>query len=167
MGHQFYKYGCLPYEIRHDYDCNQLTAAGWAQCLNAGGWSTGTTAAVFANASKGAIGLGVGAPTNYNDATLTSVTGLTGTTNWQLNTTVAYTAAVSATPATFVFVATFPTGYPNGAAITEFAVAAMTANGVAVTVTPVTLPMVNHGSCTAGTKTASQTWTVTATLTFS
>lgn len=160
----FFEYGCLPYEVYRVEDCNSLTAAGWTLAMATGSW-LGTTGTKF-SASVGRIGLGTGAPTNYNDTALTSVAGITGTGNWTLVSGIpVWTAPTGATPGNYVFQATFATAYGNGAAITEFAVDQGTSTAVSNLVTAVPT-MVNHGTCAAGTKTVAQTWNITVTMTF-
>jgi len=160
--HWFRAFRCSPFEIVQDEDCNLITTAGWGQCLNTSGW-LGSAGTPF-SAGKGRIGLGIGSTAaTYSDVNLTTVTGWTGN-NWILcGAPPTYTAAVSATPATMVFTATFSTASYNASAITEFAVDSGTSSG-----TTVTVPMVNHGVNGGGygTKTSSQTWNTTATLTF-
>lgn len=160
----FYAYGCQPYEVYRTENCNAMTSAGWAVLLNRANFIAGSGGTLFST-TVGRVGLGVGAPAGYSDTALTSVGALTGS-NWILcGTAPTYTAASgTVTPATFVFTATFGTAAADGVAITEFAVDQGTASaGPTVTATA---PMINHGTCAAGTKTSAQTWNVTVTLTF-
>jgi hypothetical protein len=163
--HWFREFRCDPFEVVQDEDCNLMTAVGWARCLNNGGW-LGSAATLFST-TVGRIGLGIGSTAaTYSNTDLTTQTGWTGN-NWILcGAAPTYTAATGATPATMVFLATFTTASYNASAVTEFCVDAGTANGTSVTAGA--NGPVNHGvnGSGYGTKTNSQTWNCTATLTF-
>jgi hypothetical protein len=161
----FERWRVPPFEVIEDIDCNLITAVGWARCLNSGGW-LGSAATLFST-TVGRIGLGIGSTAaTYSDTNLTTQTGWTGN-NWILcGVAPVYTAATGGTPATMVFAATFTTASYNASAVTEFCVDAGTASGT--TVTAGANGPVNHGVNGGGygTKTNSQTWNTTATLTF-
>lgn len=151
-----------PFEVFEDSDANLITAAGWALCIHTGAW-LGSAGTLFST-TVGRIGLGIGSTAaTYADVALTTSTGWTGN-NWILcGVAPTYTAASGGTGASLAFAATFTTSSFNASAVTEFAVDQGTASG-----TSVTAPMVNHGVNGGGygTKTSSQTWNTTATLTF-
>lgn len=165
----FVRYKCTPAEIVLDEDCNLITAAGWALAIHTGAW-LGSAGTLF-SATVGRVGLGqvaaATAPT-YADVALGAASGWTGG-NWQLcGVAPVYTAASGGTGATMVFACTFSTAAFSTNAITEFAVDQGTAASAANT-TASTAPMVDHGiiaSGSYGTKTSSQTWNTTVTMTF-
>jgi len=162
----FTEFGVRPVEVAEFADTNLITGAGWARCLNNGGW-LGTAATLF-SATVGRVGLGQGlTAATYSDTALTTASGWTGG-NWQLNgATPTYATASGGTGATMIFLCTFGTGAFSANLITEFAVDQGTAASGA-NVTASVAPMVNHGVNASGygTKTSSQTWNITVTLTF-
>ena len=161
---RFRQFGVRPSEVYAKSDCNLITKAGWDHCLLAANWNGGTHNTQF-SASVGRIGIGTGSTTPaFGDTALTSVTGLTGTSNWVLCG-AAPTITDTAAPVTVAFVASFTSAFGTGAAWQEFAVDSGTANGGTNT-TAAVADMVNHGLATPGTKGAGTTWTVTVTLSF-
>jgi len=161
---RFLRLGVAPCDVYSKDDCNLITKAGWDHCLLAANWNGGTHNTQF-SATVGRIGIGTGSTTPaFGDTALTSVTGLTGTSNWVLCG-AAPTITDTAAPVTVAFVASFTSAFGTGAAWQEFAVDSGTATGGSNT-TAAVADMVNHGLATPGTKGAGTTWTVTVTLSF-
>lgn len=145
-----------PFEVYGKEDCNLITDAGWGLIMNGmvGTQSKYTT-------SAGRIGGGItNTAAAYGNTDLAAATGATNR-QWEMlsgNPTVPgstqHTTGV-------VFAATFPTTDANFA-WAEFGIDQGTTAGTGASVAT----MLNRGVASPGTKTSSQTWNVTVTITW-
>jgi hypothetical protein len=146
-----------PFETFEAENCNLILNAGWQMLMNG---VAGSAVTKFGTAGPvGRIGGGVSSTAAL--ATQTDLVAGTGAANrqWELlsaNPTVGATGAAG-----LIFAATFPTTDGNFA-WAEFGVDSGTAAGTAAS----TAVMLNRGVASPGTKTISQTWNVTVTITW-
>lgn len=153
----FSQLGVKPFETYSHYDTRFVLDTGWVMMMNG---VAGSAVTKFSG-TVGRIGLGTSATAvTHADTALGSIGTLTGN-NWRV---LSSTPTVGGTGAAgIIFAATFQTGDANTAAIAEFGVDQGTV--AALTVTP-TAVFFEHGNASPGTKTSSQTWNVTVTITW-
>jgi hypothetical protein len=146
-----------PFDIYDKEDCNLITDVGWAYIMNG---FAGSSVTKFVNATTGRIGLGVSATAvAYADTALNSIGALT-TANWKV---------INAVPTVgnhstgLILAAQFGLTEANGVSIQEFGTDLGTTSTLATTAVG---GLVTHGNATPGTKTSSQTWNATVTITW-
>lgn len=149
--------GVLPFETYDRANANLITDAGWQMLMNG---VAGSAVTKFANASVGRIGLGdTGTAAAYTDTDMGATTGSTHR-QWELIN--AVPTVGSTHTAGLILAAQFPTTDGNFA-VAEFALDSGTSGGTGASVAP----FFSHGIASPGTKTSSQTWNTTLTITWS
>jgi hypothetical protein len=152
-----------PYDVTK-WHGNLITKAGWTLFLHGKTiLSTDTAPTIWFDTTHGRIGVGTSSTAaTASDTALGSIGSMTGN-NWILCG-AAPTVTTTGAPSTVVFTATFGSTDAVGA-WNEFAIDQGTASAASVTATA---PMLNHSASAglAGTKASGQTWTATATLSF-
>lgn len=133
---------------------NVITNAGWQAILALATTGAGT---VYST-TKGRIGVGDSA--TAGTATDTDLAGGSAATNEYFKLCQAAPTVGTGTNRTWIFTATFGTGQGNFA-WAGFGIDSGTADGATVTAA-----LLNHAASAQGTKASGQTWTVTATLSF-
>jgi hypothetical protein len=154
----FRQFGVSPFETYVKEDCNLITDLGWQMLMNG---VAGSAVTKFVNATTGRIGLGTsGTAVAYTDTALGAIGALT-TANWKVINAVPTVGSTHG--AGLVLSATFALAEANGVAIAEFATDIGTASTLS---TAAVGTFFSHGNATPGTKTASQTWNATVTITW-
>lgn len=153
QGDDFLRLKVQPYAIGEALG-NVITNAGWQALLAS---ATGTGTPMFTTA-KGRIGVGNG--TTAVAAADTDLSALAGSTNRWFQFPAAAPVVGTGTNRTWVFTATFGTADGNFA-WQEFGIDQGTASGNTVTAV-----LFNHALSAQGTKASGQTWTATATMSF-
>jgi hypothetical protein len=154
---QFRRLNVRPAEVYEKENANIILDAGWGLLMN----GIAGSAVTKYTASVGRIGGGISATAvNYNQTDLQAATGAANR-QWEL---VSGAPTVGGAPqhtTGLIFAATFPTTDGNFV-WAEFGVDAGTSSGTGVSVAT----MLNRGLASPGTKTGSQTWNVTVTITW-
>jgi len=146
-----------PAEVFEAEDCNLVLDGGWQMLMNGVAGS-----AVSKLSTTGPVGRIGGGDTNTAAAyTQSDLSAATGGTHRQWEVLSANPAVGSTHTAGLVLAATFPTTDGNFA-WAEFGVDSGTAAGTGASVAP----MLNRGVASPGTKTSSQAWNVTVTITW-
>jgi hypothetical protein len=147
-----------PFDVYELEDCNIILDAGWSVIMNG---IAGSAVTKF-SASVGRIGGGISnTATAYNQTDLQAVTGAANR-QWELVSAAPTVGGAPQHTTGLQFAATFPPADGNFA-WAEFGVDQGTAGGTGASVAT----MLNRGLASPGTKTASQTWNVTVTITWS
>lgn len=151
----FHRLKVAPFETYIKENCNLIQDAGWQLLMNG---LAGTAITKF-SATVGRIGGGItGTAATYTQNDLLAATGAANR-QWEL---VSSTPTVGAShTAGLIFAATFPTTDGNFA-WAEFAVD----QGTAASTTAATAVCLSRGVASPGTKTISQTWNATVTITW-
>lgn len=146
---------CAPFETYQADDCNEVVDSGWVMMMNG---IAGSAVTKF-SATVGRIGGGISSTAlAYTQTDLQASTGAANR-QWEL---LSAAPTVGGTHAAgIIFPATFPTTDGNFA-WAEFGVDSGTAGGTGAS----TAPLLNRGLASPGTKTSSQTWNVTVTITW-
>jgi hypothetical protein len=153
----FAYYGVKPFEVYEKPNANLILNAGWQMLMNG---IAGSSVTKFASGSVGRIGGGISSTAAaYTQTDLQAATG-TGNRQWE----VINAAPVVGTTysAGLVLAAQFPTTDGNFA-WAEFGFDSGTSAGTGAS----TAPMLSRGTASPGTKTSSQTWNTTLTITWS
>lgn len=155
---QFLAYNVLPFETYEKENCNLVTDLGWQGIMNG---IAGSAVTKFVNATTGRIGLGTSATAvTHADTALNAIGALT-TANWTVINAVPTVGSTGA--AGLILASQFGLTQANGVAIQEFA----TDLGTAATLSTAAVgTFMSHGNATPGTKTGSQTWNATVTITW-
>ena len=155
-GH-FARAGVAPFEVYEKENCNLILDAGWQMLMNG---IAGSSVTKFS--TTGPVGrIGGGISNTAAAYTQTDLQAATGSANRQWEILSANPTVGSTHAAGLVFAATVPTTDANFA-WAEFGVDSGTAAGTGASVAT----MLNRGVASPGTKTSSQTWTVTVTITW-
>lgn len=153
----FEKVRVRPFDIYDKEDCNLITDVGWTYIMNG---FAGTSVTKFVNATTGRIGLGTSATAvAYADTALNAI-GSLSVANWK----VINAAPTVGNHTTGLILATqFGLTEANVTAIQEFGTDLGTTSTLS---TAAVGGLVTHGNATPGTKTSSQTWNATVTITW-
>jgi hypothetical protein len=156
----FRHYGVQPYQVTEDFDCNLVTAAGWAALL--GGIAGSTIGAKFTAASaRIGIGSAITAPSTAQSF-LNSDTGSGSTTSYyQLVSIAPVIVTAQPPPFSLSFTATFGPAVANFP-WNEFGTDNGTASGV--TAQGLGTVLLNAGQSPQGTKPPGDTWVIIETL---
>lgn len=147
-----------PFETYAKDNANLITDLGWQMLMNA---VAGSAVTKFVNAVTGRIGLGTSATAvTYADTALNAIGALT-TANWKVIN--AVPTVGSTHTAGLILAAQFGLTEANTVAIQEFATDLGTASTLSTAAVGV---FFTHGNATPGTKTASQVWNATVTMTW-
>lgn len=156
----FKYYGVKPFEIYEKPDANLITDLGWVWIMNG---MAGTAPVRFVNATTGRIGLGTSATAAaYTDTAFGSIGALT-TANWKVINAVPVIGSTHLTGV--ILAAQFGLTEANGTAIAEFGTDTGTTSTLSTAATGAA-GLLTHGNASPGTKTASQVWNTTVTITW-